>query len=175
MIWMTEVDTSLKQHLTELFPDVHVIFSIPDIKENEEIYPTISITPLDLRINDKLRDYNSVTRDVDKEKGIVTRTDSPEYIDVPYQIDFWTSTPMLINTLTGTWTMEHPKISTILLKGTEEGEEYVAVMTFQGNNQFDKAKGEQSIFRRAYTYTITIQVPNGKQSVHKIATDVVIN
>lgn len=156
MIWQLEVDTALKDKI-ESIVTCPVIFSNPNVVTTKEDYPKVSITLIDQKQNDKLKDHNS--RLIDKSNRFANVTELPNYYDFHYQIDFWAKRPSDLNVLTGMWMANTPPRGVIDIVGSE-GETYLASMNFLFFNNLDSSNGEDTIFRRCYTYKISVPVSN---------------
>lgn len=156
MIWQLEVDTALKGKI-ESVVTCPVIFSNPSVVTTKEDYPKVSITLIDQKLNDKLKDHNS--RLITKTDRFADMTDLPNYYDFHYQIDFWAKRPSDLNVLTGMWMANIPPRSVLYIVGSE-GEKYLANMSFLFFNSLDSVNGEDTTFRRCYTYKISVPVAN---------------
>ena len=168
MIWQLEVDTAIKKKVEDIV-NCPVVFSNPNIVATKEKYPTVSITLIDQKENDNLKNHNS--RVITKSSVSASFKDAPSYYDFHYQIDFWAKRTTDINILTGQWIISTPPKGTINLVGSE-GENYLAHMKLLYYNNLDIVKGEDTTFRRCYTYKISIPVDSGRTVERPLALDI---
>lgn len=164
MIWQLEVDTALKQKL-ESIVDCPVVFRNPNILLNKETYPTISIQLYDQKVNYQMKDHNSKT--VVKHKLTATLKNKPDYYDFYYQIDFWAKKPRDINILTAKWMSVVPPRSVINVID-DEGNIYPLNMSFLHFNNLDTVKGEDTIYRRCYSYKISVPLDTSVEEVRPL-------
>lgn len=157
MIWQLEVDTALQKELETLLK-CPVVFQNPNVLTTKETYPVISINLYDQKVNYQMKDHNS--RYIDKGTTTATIQNKPDYYDFYYQIDIWAKKPKDINTLTGLLVANKPPRSILNVLDTQEDIIYPLNMTFLYFKNLDIVKGEDTYYRRCYSYKVSVPIIN---------------
>lgn len=186
MIWVREVNSALLNHIKTLMDnlvDYHgnpvkpkVIMRRPNTDITTEQYPVVTVSSLQYGEDILHSDVNSRNIRMEGNSTIVKSDVSPTY-RFNYQIDFWTDTPLHLDSMTLAWVKEHPrKHSTLTVVDPLGEKEQVCRFTQKSVRSMDFVDSRgKNIYRNVLIYDILVTVDLNKEIKYKVATGISIN
>ena len=160
MLWIREVNKSFKEYLTTLYADliksddIKVLVRNPQTNALAEHIPCIAVFSYDLGVNYPMTDLNS-TESV-KQGETITVSEKPLKHNIGVQIDLFTKSPSLLDTLSYRLIMDKKPRSVIDITDSEGN---IYSCPFKRNPtpvRLDTQDVGSMLYRVTYTHVITI-------------------
>lgn len=157
MIFYDNVDKALVKFIKNCIPSCNNILPFnPKLETTDLEKPCVTFYQYDENANSKLKNFNSKSHE-DLNNGTIKITESPDKIDIKYQIDIWTETRRDLNLLTREWLTNNPTMYNVIPVLNDKDEVYLANMKRVG---FNNLSGLNNDFRYSYQYAVTIPLPS---------------